>query len=57
MRAVLIIWLASQQMTVTLESQKLSRAACEAKLAEMRATVKASGLDAKVRLAKCERSR
>lgn len=57
MRAVVIVWLASQQMTVTLESIKLSRAACVERLASMVATVKASGLAYEIRLAKCERSR
>jgi hypothetical protein len=57
MIAVVIVWLASTQLTVTLESKPLSRAGCASKLATMVSTVKASGLDYEIRLAKCERSR
>jgi hypothetical protein len=57
MKAVLVMWLAAQGLTITLESERLTADACRAKLAEMLTTAKQSGLDPVIRYSACEAER
>jgi hypothetical protein len=52
--AFVAIWLASQGLTVTLQSQPLSPEACRAKLVELVKQAELSELGAKVLVARCE---
>jgi len=52
--AFVVIWLATQGLTVTLQSQPMSEQACRTKLAEMLKTASQSGLEHRILHARCE---
>lgn len=54
MTAFVVIWLTVQQLTVTLQSERLDADACKLKLAEMLETARTSGMEHKVLYARCE---